>query len=94
MSAATCRLMYGSQARFFDDEISPKRKHTSRGCVGMASPGPNLNASQFYITLADSLTSLDERHTLFGTVSEGLELLEALNEVPADAAGRPLQNIR
>eukprot|EP00775_Hariotina_reticulata_P005815 gene5815-6056_t len=87
-------LMYGSQARFFDDEISPKRRHTGRGCVGMASPGPNLNASQFYITLADSLTSLDERHTLFGTVSEGLELLEALNEVPVDAAGRPLQNIR
>jgi cyclophilin family peptidyl-prolyl cis-trans isomerase len=41
-----CRLLYGSQARFFDDEISPKRKHGPKGCVGMASAGPDLNASQ------------------------------------------------
>ncbi|KAF8068349.1 CYP59 [Scenedesmus sp. PABB004] len=87
-------LMYGGQARFFDDEITPKRKHEARGCVGMASAGPGLNASQFYITLGDALDSLDERHTLFGRVSEGLDVLEALNEAPVDGAGRPLQNIR
>jgi cyclophilin family peptidyl-prolyl cis-trans isomerase len=61
--------MYGSQARFFDDEISAKRKHSKRGAVGMASAGPGLNASQFYITLGDALDSLDEKHTLFGQVS-------------------------
>eukprot|EP00878_Enallax_costatus_P019508 GHUV01020581.1.p2 GENE.GHUV01020581.1~~GHUV01020581.1.p2 ORF type:complete len:121 (+),score=17.64 GHUV01020581.1:32-364(+) len=60
----------------------------------MASAGPGLNASQFYVTLSDSLDSLDERHTVFGAVSEGLDVLEALNEVPVDNAGRPLQNIR
>ncbi|KAF6254558.1 peptidylprolyl isomerase-like protein [Scenedesmus sp. NREL 46B-D3] len=87
-------LMYGSQARFFDDEISPKRKHAKRGAVGMASAGPGLNASQFYITLGDALDSLDEKHTLFGQVSEGLEVLEAMSEVPVDSAGRPMQNIR
>eukprot|EP00879_Flechtneria_rotunda_P027801 GHRR01029801.1.p1 GENE.GHRR01029801.1~~GHRR01029801.1.p1 ORF type:complete len:544 (+),score=208.73 GHRR01029801.1:463-2094(+) len=86
--------MYGSQARFFDDEISPKHRHTTMGCVGMASAGPNLNASQFYITLADSLDSLDEKHTVFGQVNEGLEILEGLNDVPVDSAERPLQNIR
>jgi cyclophilin family peptidyl-prolyl cis-trans isomerase len=63
-----CRLMYGTQARFFEDEISPKRKHEKRGAVGMASAGPGLNASQFYITLGDALDSLDEKHTLFGQV--------------------------
>lgn len=86
--------MYGSQARFFDDEINVKRKHTAKGTVGMASAGPGLNASQFYLTLSDSLDSLDERHTVFGAVSEGLEVLEEMNEVPVDNAGRPLQNIR
>lgn len=60
----------------------------------MASAGPHLNASQFYITLAESLDSLDEKHTVFGMVSEGLEMLEAMNEVPVDDQGRPLQNIR
>jgi peptidyl-prolyl cis-trans isomerase-like 4 len=60
--------MYGSQARFFDDEISPKRKHAKRGAVGMASAGPGLNASQVYVTLGDALDSLDEKHTLFGQV--------------------------
>jgi peptidyl-prolyl cis-trans isomerase-like 4 len=67
--------MYGSQARFFEDEISPKRKHAKRGAVGMASAGPGLNASQFYITLGDALDSLDERHTLFGQVNKRLQQL-------------------
>lgn len=49
---------------------------------------------QFYITLGSDLSSLDEKHTLFGQVSEGLEVLESVNEVPVDAQGRPLQNIR
>lgn len=49
---------------------------------------------QFYITLGSDLSSLDERHTLFGQVSEGLEVLEQLKEVPVDTTGRPMQNIR
>jgi hypothetical protein len=49
---------------------------------------------QFYITLGADLSSLDEKHTLFGQVSEGLDVLEAMSEVPVDGGGRPLQNIR
>lgn len=49
---------------------------------------------QFYITLGSDLSSLDEKHTLFGQVSEGLEVLESMNEVPVDTQGRPMQNIR
>lgn len=40
------RILFGEQARFFDDEIKPSLKHTKRGLVGMASGGKNLNASQ------------------------------------------------
>lgn len=46
----SCSMMYGDQARFFDDEKQPHLKHRVRGVVGMASPMPNANASQFYIT--------------------------------------------
>jgi len=59
-----------------------------------AGAGPDLNASQFYITTGDDLHSLDEKHTIFGEVAEGWDVLEAINETPCDDAGRPLQNIR
>jgi peptidyl-prolyl cis-trans isomerase-like 4 len=56
--------LYGEQARFFEDEIHPKLKHSKKGTVAMASGGENLNASQFYITLRDELDYLDEKHTV------------------------------
>ena len=59
-----------------------------------AGAGENMNGSQFYLTLGDDLYSLDEKHTIFGEVAEGLEVLEAINDVPCDDDGRPLQNIR
>lgn len=89
-----CRVLFGEQARFFDDEIHPHLRHTKKGVLGMASAGSNLNASQFYITLSDNLDSLDEKHTIFGQVAEGLEVLDALNDSLVDEAGRPYQNIR
>lgn len=60
--------MYGEQARFFDDEIVPHLRHKAKGLVGMASAGKDLNASQFYITLAPDLDSLDGKHTIIGQV--------------------------
>lgn len=53
-----------------------------------------MNSSQFYITTRDELDSLDEKHTVFGEVAEGWEVLEAINDAPCDDDGRPLQNIR
>ncbi|CAK0747033.1 cytochrome P450 monooxygenase 59 [Coccomyxa viridis] len=87
-------IMYGEQARFFDDEIHPTIKHSKKGLLAMAGAGENLNASQFYFTLGPDLDSLDEKHTIFGEVTEGLEALEAINEAICDGSGRPLQNIR
>lgn len=87
-------LLYGPQARFFDDEIVPTLKHREKGVVAMASPGEHQNASQFYITTGEKLVSLDEKHTIFGQVAEGWDVLEAINDMPCDSDGRPLQNIR
>ena len=68
-SASVCRSLYGSQARFFEDELHPGLKHAKLGVVGMAGAGKDMNASQFYITLGSNLDSLDGKHTIFGEVS-------------------------
>lgn len=86
--------MYGEQARFFEDEIHPSRKHKNRGVVGMASKGENSNGSQFYITTGENLDSLDEKHTIFGEVAEGLDVVMNISEAYCDANSKPYQNIR
>ena len=89
-----CRFLFGDQARFFDDEITPKLKHSRKGTLGCASAGPNLNASSFYITCRDEVDALDERKTIFGQVSEGLDVVDRINEAYCDDAGRPWINLR
>ncbi len=59
-----------------------------------AGGGKETNASQFYITTGLELDSLDGEHTIFGEVSEGLDVLQQIDEAFVDDAGRPLQNIR
>ena len=64
------------------------------GIVACADGTEGTNASQFYITTGQELDSLDGKHTIFGEVSEGLEVLQQIDEAFVDDAGRPLQNIR
>lgn len=88
-------LLYGPQARYFEHEVRlPRLSHARAGTVGMASAGPDQNASQFYITMTKGLHRLDGQHTVFGEVAEGMETLEKINETLCDEAGRPWQNIR
>ena len=61
-------MLYGDQARLFEDELHPHIRHRKKGMLGMASGGKDSNASQFYLTTADALDSLDEKRTLFGEV--------------------------
>ena len=56
-----------------------------RPCSG----GADENASQFLITSNEDCDALDEKHTVFGQVSEGLDVLAAINEAYCDEAGRP-----
>eukprot|EP00611_Tribonema_gayanum_P017594 TRINITY_DN3033_c0_g1_i1.p1 TRINITY_DN3033_c0_g1~~TRINITY_DN3033_c0_g1_i1.p1 ORF type:complete len:307 (+),score=120.86 TRINITY_DN3033_c0_g1_i1:54-974(+) len=89
-------LMYGEQACFFNDEVHPTRKHDAKGLLCMANMGaPNTNGSQFFFTLrGDDLTHLDGKHTIFGVVEEGLEVLDELNAQFTDEDGRPFRDIR
>lgn len=88
------RLMYGEQARFFEDELHPHLKHKRKGMVGMAGSGANSNGSQFYITTGEELESLDEKRTVFGEVAEGMDVVLSINEAYCDSEGKPYQNIR
>eukprot|EP00191_Tetraselmis_sp_GSL018_P024101 CAMPEP_0177622224 /NCGR_PEP_ID=MMETSP0419_2-20121207/28102_1 /TAXON_ID=582737 /ORGANISM="Tetraselmis sp., Strain GSL018" /LENGTH=398 /DNA_ID=CAMNT_0019122389 /DNA_START=109 /DNA_END=1302 /DNA_ORIENTATION=+ len=87
-------ILYGEQARCFEDEIRPHLKHKRKGTVSMANGGENMNASQFFITTGNDLDSLDGKHTIFGEVAEGMDVLMSINEAFTDKDDRPLQNIR
>ena len=60
----------------------------------MANTGPNLNGSQFFITTGEKLDYLDDKHTVFGLVQEGFDVLEQINDAICDEKGRPYQDIR
>eukprot|EP01117_Protostelium_nocturnum_P018385 TRINITY_DN7677_c0_g1_i1.p1 TRINITY_DN7677_c0_g1~~TRINITY_DN7677_c0_g1_i1.p1 ORF type:complete len:448 (-),score=139.44 TRINITY_DN7677_c0_g1_i1:41-1384(-) len=87
-------LLYGEQAKYFDDEIKSHLRHKEAGMLGMANQGQNKNGSQFYITTGSNLDSLDDKHTIFGQVVEGLDTLQKLNEIYCDSEGKPLQVAR
>ena len=82
-------------SRFVDDEIDPTLTHSRAGTVGMSNLGiPNSAASQFYITTAPALHSLDSSHTVFGQVAEGMDVLDRINAAVTDERGRPTVHIR
>ncbi|MDX6676723.1 MAG: peptidyl-prolyl cis-trans isomerase [Solirubrobacteraceae bacterium] len=72
----------------FEDEFNHHK--VVKGALAMANSGPNTNGSQFFIVTADEAPWLDGKHTVFGQVVEGEDVLERLNDVPTGGADRPL----
>nr|XP_057928722.1 peptidyl-prolyl cis-trans isomerase-like 4 [Doryrhamphus excisus] len=88
-----CKL-YGDQACYFDAEKAPRIKHRKKGTVSMVNNGSDQHGSQFLITAAENLDYLDGVHTVFGEVSEGLDVLAKINETFVDTDFVPFQDIR
>lgn len=73
----------------FDDEIHANNKNNTV-TIAMANSGPNTNGSQFFINVANN-NSLDEKHTVFGKVVSGMEVVQAIENVATESSDRPVE---
>ena len=73
----------------FGDEIHPDLAFTKPYLLAMANAGPGTNGSQFFIVTTDAAPWLDGKHTVFGQVTSGMEVVDAIEGLPTDARDRP-----
>jgi len=76
----------------FADEFESPLTHSERGMLSMANKGKNTNSSQFFITYRP-VKHLDNKHTIFGKVVGGKDVLGKMEDVPTDGSDRPLNKI-
>jgi peptidyl-prolyl cis-trans isomerase B (cyclophilin B) len=77
----------GGPGYTFEDEINQHK--IVRGALAMANAGPDTNGSQFFIVTAEACPWLDGKHTVFGEVREGIDVVDKLEGVSTDHADRP-----
>jgi len=81
----------GGPGYMFDDEFNDHK--VVRGALAMANAGPNTNGSQFFIVTADACPHLDGKHTVFGQVTDGMDVVDAISAVATDQRDSPLEPV-
>jgi peptidyl-prolyl cis-trans isomerase B (cyclophilin B) len=80
----------GGPGYSFEDEFNQHK--VERGALAMANAGPNTNGSQFFVVTADSCPWLDGKHTVFGKVTSGMDVVDAISALPRDSRDKPDQD--
>jgi cyclophilin family peptidyl-prolyl cis-trans isomerase len=81
----------GGPGYTFEDEFNDQK--VERGALAMANAGPNTNGSQFFIVTADACPWLDGKHTVFGRVTDGMDVVDAMSDVDRDARDKPRDDV-
>jgi cyclophilin family peptidyl-prolyl cis-trans isomerase len=81
----------GGPGYSFEDEFNDHK--IERGALAMANAGPNTNGSQFFIVTTDAAPWLDGKHTVFGRVTEGMDVVDKISEVQRDSSDKPNEDV-
>jgi len=82
----------GGPGYTFEDEFNQHK--VVRGAIAMANAGPNTNGSQFFIVTAQACPWLDGKHTVFGRVASGMDVVDAISQLETDGSDRPRDEVR